>query len=155
MKKLLRWSGVLRQQFGERVQKVALDTGAGCPNRSGLTESGCVFCDERGGGSGAFLKGISLRDQVKKGVEGALRHYGTRSIILYFQSYSATNQPLDVFREHLEDALNAAEEFGAKVRAVSVSTRPDLLPQNVFSVRPPHNSYRTQVFPSLLSSVFE
>ncbi len=122
---------MLRQQFGERVQKVALDTGAGCPHRRGLTEGGCVFCDERGGGSGAFLKGISVRDQVKKGVEGALRHYRARSIILYFQSYSATNQPLEVFRAHLEEALNAAEEFGAKVRAVSVSTRPDLLPQNV------------------------
>ena len=131
MKKLLRWSEVLRKQYGERVQKVSLDTGAGCPHRKGLTRGGCVFCDAKGGGSGAFIKGISIADQVKKGVEGAWKHYRAKSIILYFQSYSATFQPLEVFRENLHRALQTAEKLGACVRAVSVSTRPDLLPQKV------------------------
>ncbi len=133
MKKLCRWSGVLREQYGERVQKVNLDTGAGCPHRIGLTMGGCIFCDERGGGDGAFLKGISIREQVRKGVEGARRHYKANSIILYFQSYSATFGPIETFKANLEEALDAARSFGATVRGISVSTRPDLLPQNVLA----------------------
>ncbi len=131
MKKLCRWSGVLREQYGERVQKVNLDTGAGCPHRNGLRTGGCIFCDECGGGDGAFLKGISIRDQVRKGVEGARRHYKANSIILYFQSYSATYGPLENFKASLEEALDAARDFGAKVRGISVSTRPDLVPAQV------------------------
>ena len=131
MKQLLRWSAVLRRQFGERVQKVSLDIGAGCPHRQGLHGGGCIFCDERGGGSGAFIRGISLREQVRKGIAGAWKHYGTRSIILYFQSYSATNLPLERFAAALNEALDAAAALGANVRAISVSTRPDLLPEPV------------------------
>ncbi len=131
MKKLCRWSGVLREQYGERVQKVNIDTGAGCPHRIGLRTGGCIFCDDRGGGNGAFLKGISIREQVRKGVEGARRHYNANSTILYFQSYSATYGPLENFKANLEEALDAARHFGATVRGISVSTRPDLLPAEV------------------------
>lgn len=133
MKHLLRWSAVLRRQFGERVQKVSLDIGAGCPHRQGLRGGGCIFCDERGGGSGAFIQGISLREQVRKGIAGAWKHYGTRSIILYFQSYSATNLPLERFASALDEARDAAAALRANVRAISVSTRPDLLPEPVLN----------------------
>ncbi len=129
MREILRWSRELRARYGERVQKVAIDIGAGCPNRRGLTSGGCVFCDERGGGSGAFLNGVSLREQIRKGVSGAQKHYKTRSIVLYFQSYSATNLPLERFARAVEVAEAIAAELGAIVRALSVGTRPDLLPR--------------------------
>lgn len=130
MKKILHWSQILRNQYGERVQKVALDIGAGCPNRTGLTQGGCIFCDERGGGSGAFIKKISLSEQIRKGVEGAQKHYKTKAIILYFQSYSATNLPIGEFAKACSEAFTIAKSLGAKVCGISVSTRPDLLPQN-------------------------
>ena len=128
MRELIRWSSVLRRQFGERVQKVSLDIGAGCPNREGLRSGGCIFCDERGGGSGSFLKGLSLEEQILKGIEGAKKHYKTRSIILYFQSYSATNLPLCQFRSAVEEALQISRQQDCRVCALSVGTRPDLLP---------------------------
>ena len=131
LNKILHWSEVLRHAYGERVQKIALDIGAGCPNRNGLTKGGCIFCDERGGGSGAYLRQMSLEEQIMKGLSGAQKHYKTSSVILYFQSYSATNLPLERFSAALEEAFFLAEKHGANVRAVSVSTRPDLLPQYV------------------------
>jgi len=131
MDKILRWSEALRNQFGERVQKVALDTGAGCPNRYGLTRGGCIFCDARGGGSGDYLRGIPLQEQIEKGLKGAQKHYKTKSVILYFQSYSATNVPLAQFSHFCEDAIEYARCLGARVCGFSVSTRPDLLPQPV------------------------
>ena len=45
----------LREQFGERVQRISLDAGLGCPNRDGtVSRGGCIFCDARGAGTGAF-----------------------------------------------------------------------------------------------------
>ena len=131
MRTLVRWSQKLRSQFGERVQKVALDIGAGCPNRNGLSEGGCIFCDARGGGSGAYLRGISLEGQIRKGIQGAQNHYKTNSIILYFQSYSATYARLSQFSSACEEAVACAKKLGARVCALSVSTRPDLVPQTV------------------------
>ena len=43
----------LKQTFGEKVYKVALDGGMTCPNRDGkLDTRGCIFCSA--GGSGDF-----------------------------------------------------------------------------------------------------
>ena len=46
---LNRW---LRERFGEKVYKLALDGGFTCPNRDGTKGTGgCIFC---AGGSGDF-----------------------------------------------------------------------------------------------------
>lgn len=131
MQQLLHWSSVLRQRYGERVQKVTLDVGAGCPNRVGLRSGGCIFCDERGGGSGAFLAEENIEAQVKKGVNGALNHYRAHSVMIYFQSYSATYLPLLAFETACERALRAAVDCGAHPVGLCVGTRPDLVPTPV------------------------
>ncbi len=125
-----RWSSYLKRRFGGRVQKVALDTGAGCPNRRGLTEGGCIFCDALGGGSGAFLQGLSLKEQVYRGIRSVWRKYKTDRIMLYFQGYSATNVSLGAFRSVLEEALTAGQAH-ARVVGLAVGTRPDLVPEAV------------------------
>ena len=43
----------LRDYFGEKLYKLALDGGMTCPNRDGTLDSrGCIFCSA--GGSGDF-----------------------------------------------------------------------------------------------------
>ena len=128
------WAEQLKARHGGPVRKIALDAGSGCPNREGLLRGGCLFCDERGGGSGAFLRGLSLADQIRSGLHVARRRFGTDRVILYFQSYSATNVPLETFRVTLEKALTLAEEEGASVVGLSVGTRPDLVPDAVLDL---------------------
>lgn len=125
-----RWSSYLKERFGKRVHKVSLDTGAGCPNRQGLSDGGCIFCDALGGGSGAFLQGFSLEQQVFRGIEGVRKRYGTDHVLLYLQGYSATNVSPAVFEETLQRALSVARE-SATVVGVAVGTRPDLVPEPV------------------------
>ena len=49
---------MLRERYGEKVYRVALNGGMSCPNRDGtLGKKGCIFCSQ--GGSGDF----SLRYQ--------------------------------------------------------------------------------------------
>lgn len=43
----------LKETFGQKVYKIALDAGMTCPNRDGTLDTrGCIFCSE--GGSGDF-----------------------------------------------------------------------------------------------------
>ena len=56
----------LRETFGEKVYKLALDGGMTCPNRDGtISTGGCIFCSA--GGSGDFAEEIgraSCRERV-------------------------------------------------------------------------------------------
>jgi radical SAM superfamily enzyme len=127
------WSAVLRETYGARVHKISLDLGAGCPHREGLERKGCIFCDARGGGSGAALAGISLAEQVRKGAEVCLRRFGATMAILYFQSYSATFLPLEELCRRLEEAMTEASR-AVTVVGIAVGTRPDLVPERVLDV---------------------
>jgi len=129
MKTYRSWSSYLRERFGERVHKLCLDLGAGCPHRDGLSRGGCIFCDERGGGSGAALAGIPLEEQIKSGAAAIRARYKAQALILYFQSYSATNLPLDRLAEEVEKAIRLTERH-ARIVGLAFGTRPDLLPED-------------------------
>ena len=125
--KYTKWSAVLREKYGERVQKISLDIGAGCPHRDAFGRGGCIFCDARGGGSGAWLQAVTLEEQISRGVQIAIRRYHAWKSILYFQSYTSTNLPLPVLRERVEKTLQLAAPL-TEVVGVALGTRPDMVP---------------------------
>jgi len=120
----------LKKRWGRRVQKISLDIGAGCPHRSSLTEGGCVFCDSFGGGSGAYLSGITLEDQIIRGFERLRQRYGTDRAILYFQSYSTTNLPISDLIKVVEKSIAFSEKLGF-VAGVAIGARPDQVPDGL------------------------
>ncbi len=124
------WSSWLKNRWGVPVRKIPLDTGSGCPNRKGLIEGGCIFCDQKGGGTGAFLSGESLESQVNKGFERIRRSNPAGMAILYLQSYSSTNTAADQFRKLAEEILCLSEVQG-KVAGIAVGARPDQLPDEI------------------------
>ncbi len=112
----------LREIFGERVQKIPIDAGFGCPNRDGsISDKGCIFCDSRGSGTGALInKGISIKDQVKAAREYLKKRYKARRFIAYFQSFTNTYAPVSRLKEVYEQALCFEDIVG-----ISIGTRPD------------------------------
>ena len=55
----------LTEYFGERVHKVTLDAGLGCPNRDGTKGwGGCIYCDRYGSGTGAKERYPGLKAQA-------------------------------------------------------------------------------------------
>ena len=59
----------LRGRFGARVQKLTLDAGLTCPNRDGrVGTGGCLYCNARGSGTGAWARGLSLTAQLQEGM---------------------------------------------------------------------------------------
>ena len=117
----------LREQFGEKVYKLALDGGMSCPNRDGtLGTGGCIFCSA--GGSGDFAEGRcdSVAAQIER-AKGRIRSKtGAEKFIAYFQSYTNTYAPVEYLQQIFTEAI--AEP---SIVALSIGTRPDCLPQDV------------------------
>ena len=59
----------LKDRFGQRVQKITLDAGLTCPNRDGrVSTGGCLYCNARGSGTGAWGRGQSIPAQMEAGI---------------------------------------------------------------------------------------
>ncbi|MBN1907198.1 MAG: TIGR01212 family radical SAM protein [Deltaproteobacteria bacterium] len=116
------YNSYLKKLFGQRVQKISIDAGLGCPNRDGgISGRGCIYCDSKGSGSGAkVINGKSIEAQVSDGIEWAKKRYGAEKYIAYFQSYTNTYAPGDVLRELYSRALSFDGIVG-----LAVGTRPD------------------------------
>ncbi len=113
----------LREQFGEKVYKLALDAGCTCPNRDGtLGTRGCIFCSAGGSGDFAEKPCETVGAQIA-GAKARIRDKtGAAKFIAYFQSYTNTYAPVS----HLEKLFTAAIAEPSVV-ALSIGTRPDCL----------------------------
>lgn len=121
-------SDYLKDTFGTKVYKVALDGGFTCPNRDGTLDTrGCIFC---GGGSGCFSLPVTPETVIAQIDEGAKRiekKTGKNPLLIaYFQSYTNTYAPVD----RLETLFSAAMAH-ERVAVLSVATRPDCLSDEV------------------------
>ncbi|MDD2900861.1 MAG: TIGR01212 family radical SAM protein [Syntrophales bacterium] len=120
----------LRQRFGERVQKITLDAGLTCPNRDGrVGQGGCLYCNARGSGTGAWSRGLNLSQQLEEGRDRLGRRYGARKFIAYFQSFSNTYAPLEQLQALYREALACPGVVG-----LSIGTRPDCLSDAVLDL---------------------
>ena len=117
----------LRERFGEKVYKLALDGGMSCPNRDGsLGRGGCIFCSA--GGSGDFAQGrcATVAEQLER-AKGRIRSKtGAEKFIAYFQSYTNTYAPVAYLETLFTEAISEPS-----VAALSIGTRPDCLPDEV------------------------
>ena len=113
----------LRERFGRKVYKLAVDGGFTCPNRDGtLGYGGCIFCSEQGSGDFA-AHGGDIRAQL----EQARARVGAKTpagcgYICYFQSYTNTYAPVERLRGLFYPAIEPED-----VVALSVGTRPDCI----------------------------
>ena len=131
MKRYRDFNSYLRETFGERVQKISLDAGLGCPNRDGtISSKGCIFCDRRGSGTGALIDhGLSIDEQIVKARSFFQNRYWARKFIAYFQSFTNTNAPLQKLKGLYDQALAQEDMVG-----LSVGTRPDCVDMDVLKL---------------------
>lgn len=120
----------LREQFGEKVYKLALDGGMTCPNRDGTVGTGgCVFCSAGGSGDFAEARCGSIADQIEKAKKRVQAKTDARKFIAYFQSYTNTYAPVEYLERIFTEAMECPE-----VVALSIGTRPDCLPEDVVAL---------------------
>lgn len=119
-----------KERFGERVQKVTLDAGLGCPNRDGTKGwGGCIYCDNYGSGSGAREKYFDLRSQALAGMEYLRKRYQVRKFIPYFQSFTNTYAPIEKLRSFYDKVVNLPDVVG-----LAIGTRPDCITGEVLEL---------------------
>jgi len=125
------YNSYLRELFGQRVQKLPIDAGLGCPNRNGtISTGGCVYCDSRGSGTGAFVeRKVPIDAQIRSGIEAAQRRYKAKKYIAYFQSFTNTYAPVEKLKALYDKALCDPDIVG-----LSVGTRPDCISPEVLQL---------------------
>ena len=100
-----------KNKFAERTLKICIDAGFSCPNRDGtLSNSGCIFCSEKG--SGELIKYSS--QHIENQVTNFLNSYrGKRAnkFIAYFQNFTNTYDTLENLKEKYDSALNANDKI--------------------------------------------
>lgn len=120
----------LRDTFGEKVYKIALDGGLSCPNRDGtLGTGGCIFCSGAGSGEFAGNRQDSITAQIEKGKELLRNKAAGRKYIAYFQAFTNTYGPVTKLRKLYEEAIHHPD-----IAALSIATRPDCLPEEVLAL---------------------
>lgn len=121
----------LKNNYGEKVYKIALDAGFTCPNRDGtIGFGGCVFCSAGGSGEHAVsTAGKTIQQQIEEGVRLFHTKKTGNKWIAYFQAYTNTYAPVSVLRPLYEEALRHERIVG-----ISIATRPDCLQQEVLNL---------------------
>ena len=119
-----------RKRFGQRVHKLTVDAGLTCPNRDGtLSTRGCIYCNAQGSGTGAFSKGLSIREQLEQSKSAVARRFKAHKFIAYFQSFSNTHGPVAKLARLYEEALAVEDVVG-----LSIGTRPDCVGDDVLDL---------------------
>ncbi|HSO58988.1 MAG TPA: TIGR01212 family radical SAM protein [Paenisporosarcina sp.] len=126
-KRYYTWNRHLRDEFGIKIFKVALDAGFDCPNRDGTVAfGGCTFCSVAGSGDFAGDRVDSIADQFEERKNKMHQKWKNAKYMAYFQAYTNTHAPLPVLKEKFEAALAVDGVMG-----LSIATRPDCLPDDV------------------------
>lgn len=122
----------LKEQFGEKIYKVAIDAGLTCPNRDGKIDTrGCIFCSA--GGSGDFAVSRkdfpSISQQIEAGVSLFSGKKTGNRFIAYFQAFTNTYGSVDYLEKIFSEALSHPSIVG-----ISIATRPDCLDAEILSL---------------------
>ena len=121
-----------KNTYGEKLYKIAINTGLGCPNRDGRSGTdGCIFCSA--GGSGDFAVDYSRQHSISDQLQTGITFFHNKKIgnrfIAYFQAYTNTYAPAEVLQPLFREAL--AEPT---VAGISIATRPDCLPEDIMTM---------------------
>ena len=115
-----KYSEHLKTVYGEKVYKLPIQLPVTCPNR--IDGNGCSFCSEVGTGFEAKNISFSITEQLKHAQPLIEKKYKAKKYIAYFQNYTNTFLPLEVFEAYMIEAAKYEN-----VVELSISTRPDCI----------------------------
>ena len=145
----------LKNTYGTKMYKLALNAGMTCPNRDGkLGTTGCIFCSQGGSGEFAASRYLSISEQIEE-AKLLINTKVRRSIkvgddsynvsddgltpedaklkkvkyIAYFQAYTNTYAPINYLRKVFYEAIKSSD-----VEIISIATRPDCLGPEVLDL---------------------
>ncbi len=120
----------LKERFGCKVYKLAIDGGFTCPNRDGTLDTrGCIFCSRGGSGDFAESRELSITEQIENAKKRVSKKISDGKYIAYFQAFTNTYAPVDKLERIYTQAINHPD-----IVAISIGTRPDCLDDEVLKL---------------------
>lgn len=122
-KRYLDYSSFIKLNFGERVQKIALDVGFTCPNRDGSKGyGGCTYCNNNSFNPGYCEPGNSITQQLEQGIAFFSKRHKYQNYFAYFQAYTNTFSDIESLKKMYDEALAFPQVVG-----LIIGTRPDCI----------------------------
>lgn len=122
-----RW---LSTRYGQKVHKIALNSGLSCPNRDGTKGvGGCTFCNNASFTPHTQTQLPSLASQIKQGCERIAKYQSGDKYLIYFQAYTNTYGRFSDLKAIYDQALDAWGVMG-----LSIGTRPDTLSPKILDL---------------------
>ena len=129
-KPYLRYSDYIRKTFGQRVQKVSLDTGFTCPNRDGSKgHGGCTYCNNNSFNPDYCEPIKPISQQIQEGIDFFAHKYQGQKYLAYFQAYTNTYADISILKSYYDDALAHPDVIG-----LVVGTRPDCISEPILDL---------------------
>jgi radical SAM protein (TIGR01212 family) len=123
-------SDYLKRRFKEKVYKVSLNAGFTCPTRDGSKgNGGCIYCESATLVPKDYTPGMSITEQLAKGIENVRQRHKAKKFIAYFQVNTNTYADISRLKTLYTEALRHP-----KVLALAVSTRPDCVGDEVLDL---------------------
>lgn len=123
-------SDYLKNEFGTKVYKIALDAGCTCPNRDGTLDTrGCIFCSAGGSGDFATDRSLPVNAQIESAKARVSRKITGGKYIAYFQNYTNTYESVEYLEKIFMEAITHPD-----IVALSIATRPDCLPEEILDL---------------------
>lgn len=120
----------MKDIFGTKVYKVAIDGGFTCPNRDGsLDTRGCIFCSGAGSGDFAQCRNDSITKQIDDGITFLSKKIKDGKYIAYFQAFTNTYGDVEQLRQKYLEAVKHES-----IVAISIATRPDCLSEEILQL---------------------
>ena len=120
-----------KARFGCKMYKASISFAETCPNRDGSKGTGgCIFCSA--GGSGEFASCVEkgITEQLNEAISRVERKAGSGAgYVAYFQSFTNTYCSPEMLAAAMDEAISHP-----RVKALSIATRPDCLPESIVEV---------------------
>ena len=141
----------MREKYGEKVHKLAINAAFTCPNRDGSKGvGGCSFCNNRSFSPNA-KQPPPVNSQIGAGKQVVLKRTGAKKYLAYFQAYTNTYADIELLKHNYDRALGEKNIIG-----LSVGTRPDCVPNEVLGLLANYQQQGHEVWLELgLQSAFD
>lgn len=115
------YNDYLREKYGCKVHRIAIDAGFTCPNRDGTKGlDGCIYCNSSGSRASYVDPKDTAGEQIRKRMRYLKENRSATKFIAYFQAFTNTYAPVDKLKNIYDEVLNFEDIVG-----ISIGTRPD------------------------------
>ena len=114
------YSSYLKEKYNEKVYKIPVNLPVTCPNRLD-GGNGCTYCSDVAVGFEMLSNEISITSQLVQNIEYIGTKYKAKKFVAYFQNFTNTFMPLDIFEKCMMSVVRD------DVVEIAISTRPDCI----------------------------